>query len=790
MIGKQMRNRQNKTYLFVVFFFFIWQSIGFGFPGKIFIESASDSFALQKVLKSVNDGDSIIVSGGRFSGPLKINKTITLIGKNKPIIDGHLKNTVLKITAPNVTIDGFVIQNSGRNLSREDAGITVEAPAAIIRNNIIKNVLFGVYLKQSHKTVVKNNIVSGIKDIPVPRRGDLVRIWYSREVIIDNNILRDGRDVIIWFSDKSIISNNQVSGARYGLHFMYSDNCVITQNLLINNSVGCFLMYSRRLKLIKNTIAYNRGPSGFGIGVKDFDDGVFDENIIFDNRVGIFIDNSPREMETTMHYEKNVFAYNDIGINIFPYIKRSFFIENSFIENYQQVNVEEGSPLTGNEWRNNYWSDYAGYDFDGDGIGDLPYKSEKLYENLMGKNPELRLFIYSPAIQAIDFAARAFPLIKPIPAFADEQPKINPYIPEGLPSISLPPRMPLLIANLTLAFFGLFIMWFFSRKKTAIQLSLEKPDHDPQKDYGNVSKKFVPTDGEKFMLSVKHLYKSFGKNVVLKDISFDVREGESIALFGENGAGKTTIIRCLLGLLPFSGKIQVDGFDVEKDLKSVRHLIGFVPQEINLYNDMSVQDTIEFFSRLKKSTHNSIEDWLQKLGLDTLREKKVAELSGGMKQRLALILALISDPPILLLDEPTANLDVQSRKDFLDLIKGLRNENKTILFASHRLDEISTLASRVLILKEGKLISDCSPGEIYDKLGKQFMLKVHIPSRYINSALEALQKEGFQASRNENGIRISVEASQKGKPLTYLIKNDIPVNDFDYEILNGSEPYE
>ncbi len=161
-----------------------------------------------------------------------------------------------------------------------------------------------------------------------------------------------------------------------------------------------------------------------------------------------------------------------------------------------------------------------------------------------------------------------------------------------------------------------------------------------------------------------------------------------------------------------------------------------------------------------------------------------------MKQRLALILAMISDPPILLLDEPTANLDVHSRREFLDLIKGLSDENKTILFASHRLDEISALASRVLILKAGKLISDCSPGEIYNKLGKQFLLRIHIPSQFVKSAVEALQKEGFRASKNENGIKIPVEAGKKGEPITFLIKNDIPVNDFDYEILNGSEFYE
>jgi nitrous oxidase accessory protein len=244
---------------------------------------------------------------------------------------------------------------------------------------------------------------------------------------------------------------------------MYCDDALIEGNRLTNNSVGAYLMYGRRMTLRDNLIAFNRGPSGYGIGLKDMDDSVVTGNRFLDNRVGAFVDGSPRELNSTGIIQGNLFAYNDIAIEMLPSVRHNLISDNSFIENEQQVVVAGGGQLRDNEWtvgdRGNYWSDYAGYDADGDGQGELVYRSERLLDDLLGRRPELRLFIYSPVVSAVDFAARAFPLVRPQPILVDELPLTQPVLPTNAP---LPQTggegamWPVLLLPLTLlALFGL-----------------------------------------------------------------------------------------------------------------------------------------------------------------------------------------------------------------------------------------------------------------------------------------------------------------------------------------------
>ncbi len=536
-------------------------------------------------------------------------------------------------------------------------------------------------------------------------------------------------------------------------------------------------MYSRRLILRHNTIAHNRGPSGFGVGLKDFDDGILEENLIVDNRVGIFVDNSPREIESTMRYEGNVLAYNDVGISLLSFIKRSKLVKNSFMENYEQVGITGSGKLTGNHWINNYWSDYAGYDRNKDGLGDIPYKAEKLFENLMDQHPKLKLFIYSPAIQAIEFAAKTFPVVKPRPKLTDPLPRLEPYIPAGLASINLSAQWGLAITALGLFTLGGFIAFGFSKKLGGRQKAQKQSPQ--QKIFVEKLKSDQKADA---MIQTKNLTKKFGKLTAVNDLSISVKKGEAVAFWGSNGAGKTTVLQCLLGVLPFEGNIRINGFDVNKESKQVRKLIGFVPQEISFHHDLSVKETLEFYAQLKKTTPDSIEDWIKRLGLDPHLQKTIKELSGGMKQKLALAIALLANPPILFLDEPTANLDMHSRDDFLGLLTILKKEGKTIVFSSHRLEEVFSFADRVLIMDQGSLIADCPPGEVYEKLGKQSFLVLYVPKNQTESAVRILGKHGFPVSQNGAGIKVKVDSHRKGQPISILAGEGISVNNFEYEV--------
>lgn len=208
------------------------------------------------------------------------------------------------------------------------------------------------------------------------------------------------------------------------------------------------------------------------------------------------------------------------------------------------------------------------------------------------------------------------------------------------------------------------------------------------------------------MIRFNQVDKQFGAVRVLNGVSFEVAAGQAVALWGSNGAGKTTLLRCLLGLLRFRGQITVAGLDVRQQGKAARRLIGYVPQEIAFYDDYRVTEALKLVARLRRVGKLDVPARLSACGLAEHGRKRIRELSGGMKQRLGLALALMDDPPILILDEPTSNLDAQGRADMLEQLASLKRQGKTILFISHRPEEIAGLADRVMTLEHGRVSRD------------------------------------------------------------------------------------
>lgn len=408
-----------------------------GHPAAVTTVPASE---LAEAIAAAAPGDTIHVDGGVYSGSLLVDKSLTIIGRNWPVIDAGSLGTVVRVMAPNTTISGLDIRNSGDSLDQENAGIDVSAPNVTVVGNRFNETLFGVSLSEAHGSVVRDNVIHSMSDLDVARRGDPVRIWSSNDVVLEGNTIDAGRDVVLWYSERLTVRDNDITNGRYGLHFMYCDDAIIAGNRLLHNSVGAYLMYSRRLDMNHNTVAHNRGPSGYGVGMKDLDDARVVENLFLDNRVGAYLDGTPREVDGTGLFRENVFAYNDIGIMLLPSVKGNELYDNSFVDNEQQMAIAgSGAQPESNAWtvggRGNYWSDYGGYDADGDGRGDMAYRSDKLFENLTEAHPDLRLFLYSPAINAVEFAAKAFPLVKPQPKLVDEVPLTAPIIPSGAPEL-------------------------------------------------------------------------------------------------------------------------------------------------------------------------------------------------------------------------------------------------------------------------------------------------------------------------------------------------------------------
>jgi nitrous oxidase accessory protein len=299
------------------------------------------------------------------------------------------------------------------------------APRIVVRGNRFEDVLFGTFLRKSPDSVIADNDV-GAKDLDLGRRGDGIRIWESPRTLIEGNTVIGGRDSVFWFSDGVIVRNNVVKDGRYGLHFMYSDGAIVEGNELVGNSVGSFLMYSAGLELRNNIMAENYGPSGYGVGLKDMDGVHATGNRFIGNRVGMYLDNTPWSYDKHQTVSGNLFAYNKVGVLFQPSVERNHFTENAFIDNGEQVAITQSGTFEGNEWEaagvGNYWSDFAGYDADGDGIGDVPYRLEELYSTLTDNHPDLVFFNETPAAKAVDLAARMFPVLRPRPKVEDAHP--------------------------------------------------------------------------------------------------------------------------------------------------------------------------------------------------------------------------------------------------------------------------------------------------------------------------------------------------------------------------------
>ncbi|HYE60754.1 MAG TPA: ABC transporter ATP-binding protein [Phycisphaerales bacterium] len=287
------------------------------------------------------------------------------------------------------------------------------------------------------------------------------------------------------------------------------------------------------------------------------------------------------------------------------------------------------------------------------------------------------------------------------------------------------------------------------------------------------------------MITIQNVTKKFGRATAVEGVSLDIPAGDSVALWGGNGAGKTTLIRCVLGLIRCQGTVRVGGFDVRKQGKQARRLIGYVPQELGFYDDLGVADAVVFFARLKGLGRPDVTEVLGRVGLCGHERKRIRELSGGMKQRLALAVALLGDPPVLVLDEVTASLDACGREEFVSLLHQLSGRGRTMLFASHRVEEVTTLARRVAFLEDGRLGSVADAAAFMGHLGSGPVLHLTMAAGVRDRAMSVLSGSGFAPKLNGVGLLVPVMEEQKAAPFRVLADAEIKVEDF--EVLSAAQ---
>lgn len=222
------------------------------------------------------------------------------------------------------------------------------------------------------------------------------------------------------------------------------------------------------------------------------------------------------------------------------------------------------------------------------------------------------------------------------------------------------------------------------------------------------------------MLEIKNLSKKFGDFTAVNNIDLTIDSGEFIGILGPNGAGKTTTIKIITGLLrPTTGNVFINGSLMNRNNKNIKGIMGIVPQYSNLDKELTVYENLLFAAKLFKVEYykNKINELLDFAELSDFKDRMVTNLSGGMARRLTIAKALINDPDIIILDEPTVGIDINGRRKIWDILKYLKTKNKTVLLTTHYIEEAEYLCNRVCLIDKGTIIQDSTPGNLKEQLG-------------------------------------------------------------------------
>ncbi|HEB66399.1 MAG TPA: nitrous oxide reductase family maturation protein NosD [Gammaproteobacteria bacterium] len=390
-------------------------------PGWVLAEP----IPLQPLIDRTPPGETLVLEAGTYAGPVVIDKPMILDGRDRATIDAGGKGSVIVLRTDGATIRNLHLTGSGESHNDIDAGIQVRGKYNVIRDNRIDDCLFGIDLQQANNNVVRRNRIRS-KDFELGQRGDAIRLWYSFDNRIEDNDIEQVRDTVVWYSANNVIARNRARNSRYSLHFMYSRYNLVEGNEYVNNTVGIFLMYSDGVVVRNNYIANASGPTGVGIGFKETSDLTVEGNRILYCASGMYLDVSPFQPDTTNRMTGNLIAYNGIGVRFLNDWTGNIFRGNSFMDNLTQIAVTGGNTANRNTWDGNHWSDYEGFDQDGDGIGDTPYKLYDYADRLWQDEPYAQFFKGSPMLEVLDYLERLAPLSEPRMLVQDNRPRLSP----------------------------------------------------------------------------------------------------------------------------------------------------------------------------------------------------------------------------------------------------------------------------------------------------------------------------------------------------------------------------
>ncbi len=364
---------------------------------------------IQKTIDAAADGDTIRILKGIYKvNNIQINKQLTIIGQNFPVMDGQMKSEIFTVKSSYVTIQGLQFQNVGVTSMIDWAAVKVlESEYVRIIGNKIRNCYFGIYLSASNHCLVKEN---DIESIPKEEQntGNGIHAWKCDSIFIRNNHVSKHRDGIYFefVTNSTVQFNDSEQNIRYGLHFMFSHNNSYLNNIFHKNGAGVAVMYTKNVIMKNNIFENNWGGAAYGLLLKDISDSQITENIFRTNTIGVYMEGCNRSF-----FSRNRFIENGYAIRIQANCDDNTLSYSNFIGNTFDVATNGDVVLTKVE--HNYWDKYEGYDLNRNGIGDVPYRPVSLYATVIERIPQAVMLLRSFTVTLLDRIEKIIPSFTP-----------------------------------------------------------------------------------------------------------------------------------------------------------------------------------------------------------------------------------------------------------------------------------------------------------------------------------------------------------------------------------------
>lgn len=371
---------------------------------------------INEAIKSAKDGDTVEIRGGEYSEKVIVNKSIHIKGINNPLLRLERGN-IITVTKEGVVIEGLNLVHGRDVAGTQSTAIFISKGAnnVIVRNNRLKDVMFGIWAISNRGVRIEGNVVEGRKELEYNYRGNCIYLTDAQEAIVSGNRLNYCRDgIYIEVSHDGRITGNEISGSRYALHTMWVDRGVFENNRAWENLVGLAIMYTKQSEIIGNL---STGNKTHGLLLIQTVRGEIKDNVVIGNTKGLFLYNS-----IFNKVEGNLIMNNNLGLHSWGGSEENAVTRNSFINNEVQVKFVASR---NQEWDNNYWSDYLGWDMTEDGIGDIPYESNSVVDHILWRYPVAKVLYTSPALQLLWVIEKQFPFLK-VPRVVDKRPAMYP----------------------------------------------------------------------------------------------------------------------------------------------------------------------------------------------------------------------------------------------------------------------------------------------------------------------------------------------------------------------------